>query len=43
LPDGENDMDILENGEFAVVVEGMAVNADVSLKPFYQPANKNKL
>ena len=43
LPDGETDVDTLEIGEFAVVVEGVTFNADVSLAPFYDPESKNML
>ena len=43
LPDGETDVETLETGEFAVVVEGVTFNADVSLAPFYDPESKNML
>ena len=43
LPDGETDVGSLEIGEFAVVVEGVTFNADVSLAPFYDPESKNML
>ena len=43
LPDGETDVDTLEIGEFAVVVEGVTFNADVSLAPFYDHESKNML
>jgi len=43
LPDGETDVETLETGEFAVVVEGVTFSADVSLAPFYDPESKNML
>ncbi|NBR35520.1 MAG: aminomethyl transferase family protein, partial [Rhodobacteraceae bacterium] len=43
LPDGETDVETLETGEFAIVVEGVNFDADVSLAPFYDPKSKNML
>ena len=37
MPDGATDKVMLETGDYAVMVEGVKVDADVSLTPFYDP------
>lgn len=41
LPEGSADKSDLETGRYEVMVEGAAIGATVSLRPFYDPENKH--
>lgn len=43
LPEGASDKRAITEGEFAVMIEGVAVAAEVSLTAFYDPANTRLL
>lgn len=43
LPEGATDKQAIENGAYAVMVEGKEIAADISLTPFHDPKSKRML